>query len=261
MHALAIPSPVETTDRSEGGFRDCRDPFVLFGLVRSASSHTVKDPCYVRSVNGRNRVGACDGDLALHMMSTRKDQRTRPPPERTLAEMEAVALILSMVAIVVSGIAVWYTRTQTQHAGAIRKIEENRESDRQADRRSEALRARQAGLRLHVQRTENSDGSLAEGPFLHAIVVTNEGQVVARDVRVEIRSAENNPMGTQAIFDETGEKAIRVGRVLAGRSEARTLRDDRNVDFTDIGDCEVRWRDDSTDDERRTLLAARPNWQ
>jgi len=175
--------------------------------------------------------------------------------------MNVVALTLSIVAIVVSGLAVWYTRKQTQHAGAMRKIEESREADRQEDRQAEALNTRQARLRLHVQRDENRYGSVDEGPFLHTIVVTNAGQAVARDVRIEIRSAENNRMGTQAVFNETEGKAIRVGRVTAGHSETRALKDDRNVDFADIGDCEVRWRDDSTDDEQRTLLAARPNWQ
>jgi hypothetical protein len=161
--------------------------------------------------------------------------------------------------MLVAATAAWYTREQARQAKRSTDIQSERRAEEVADRRRVELAGKQARLQLHVQREENRDGSIDERPFQHSLVVTNDGAAEGKDVAIEIISAWNNPLGTQACFAD-GQRRIRVGRVLASHHEVLLLKNDPQVDFTDIGECDVSWRDDSSPDDQRARKPARPNW-
>lgn len=173
--------------------------------------------------------------------------------------MTVVALILWAVAVMAAIVSALYARQQAQDTKRSVDIEAARRADELEHRRESELRAKQAHLHLHVHREENRDGSLAEGPFRYALVVTNDGPTEARDVEIEIISAWKNPLGTKACFTD-GKLTQRVGRVPAVSREVLPLRDESEVDFEDIGECDVRWRDESTPELQQARYPARPDW-
>ena len=154
----------------------------------------------------------------------------------------------------------WYTRQQAHQAKRVAAIESDRRTDELAAQRDADLARKQARLRLYVECEPNLDGSIGEGPFRHALVVTNEGPADARDVEVEIASAWENPMGTRACFAASGRRRQRVGRLPALSREVLALKDDPTLDFGDVGECELWWGDDTTPDLQTRRLPARPNW-
>lgn len=180
--------------------------------------------------------------------------------------MDTAAFVLSIVAILAAAGSAWYTREQARQAREQAR-QAKRSADIDAERRADEVAAQQraeletkrANLRLRVEREDNVDGSIDEGPFIHSIVVTNDGPAEAGEVELEIVSAWNNQMGTRASF-AGGQRHQRVGRLPAHHREVLRLEHARDVDYSDIGECHVNWRDGTSPGVQNALMPARPDW-
>jgi hypothetical protein len=173
--------------------------------------------------------------------------------------MEVVALTLSIVAIAVAAVSAIYTARQAQQQKRVADIESARRSDELEERQRADLASRRANLRLHVQREEIAESSIDEASSTFAIVASNDGPADASELSVTIVAAWNNTMGTRACF-AGGERQHRVGRLPAFHREVLPLKADPEVDYGDIGHCEVAWRDGASPDRQLAMRPARPNW-
>jgi hypothetical protein len=171
--------------------------------------------------------------------------------------MALAAFLVSMAALILSGGAVWYTRTSSVAQREMADIDRARRADELAAQTQAAELAARATLTLGHD-VQQIGRSVAGAEFEHAIVVTNDGPSDANDVVITIETTWDGA-GTLPFFaaDKTrsmtvAHKSIRVGKVIKGRPQRLLLHGDERTNF-DVCDCRIRWSDGSRSDAEETL--------
>lgn len=160
-----------------------------------------------------------------------------------MTTLALASLILSIVALVIAALGVWYYRSQAHaSARAAEAAEAAAESARILAQNDEERRGEERGRALHETAESERRAKSAE-LHLHLthehgypteLRVENRGQTTAHDLTCEARSVRGN--GNVPRITDNGERDL-----LAGQFQVRKLSFGPNVG--ELAQCQVGWRD------------------
>jgi hypothetical protein len=154
--------------------------------------------------------------------------------------MELAALLISILALVVSGLSVRYSREQSRSSAALANIEVDRRAEEVARVAAEAEQAKKADVDIRLAAREaNSSAKL---------VVSNDGPANASQVSVGyVRPLSSG--GTIAAFKQFAQR-----RFDLRSGDIEVIRLDADFDTAPRFEVAVRWTDPAGDHERVRLI-------